>query len=259
MAEHSSLIRVEHVDRVYDDGAVTALRDINLIIRPNECAAIVGKSGSGKSSLIHIMSGCDAPTAGTVYWHDESIWRQEDWRRLRATRIGIVFQEFHLLPALTAAENVELALMGHCISAADRARRASSLLERVGLSDRARHLPTELSGGERQRVAIARSIANDPELILADEPTGNLDSANADAVVELLLNIRRDRGAALILVTHDESLAARCDWRIRLKDGAIETEQEEEATEKEEKAPAGKLRPARGTPSPARRARKRKK
>lgn len=225
MIASPSLIRVEHVHRSYDGGAVTALRDVNLTISPNDCVAIVGKSGSGKSSLIHIMSGCEAPSAGTVYWRGQPVSEQKDWRLLRATKIGIVFQDFHLLPALTALENVELALMGHGIPAGERARRASHLLGSVGLSDRAGHLPTALSGGERQRVAIARSIANDPELILADEPTGNLDSANADAVMDLLMLLRRERGVAFVLVTHDHALAARCDWRIHIKDGAIDAKE----------------------------------
>jgi len=221
MAASPSLIRVEHVRRAYDDGAVTALRDVNLAIGPGDCAAIVGKSGSGKSTLIHIMSGCEAPSSGTVFWRDQPVRGPKHWRLLRATKIGIVFQDFHLLPALTALENVELALMGHGVLAGERARRAGRLLEKVGLFDRVDHLPAALSGGERQRVAIARSIANDPELILADEPTGNLDSANAETVMDLLLTIRRERGAALVLVTHDQGLAARCDWRIPIKDGVV--------------------------------------
>jgi ABC-type lipoprotein export system ATPase subunit len=225
MAALSSLIRLEHVDRIYDDGAVTALRDINLAVYPNDCVAILGKSGSGKSSLIHILSGCDAPSSGTVYWGEAAVRQQSQWRLLRAAKIGIVFQQFHLLPPLTAIENIELALMGHGIPASERTRRAHNLLDRVGLADRARHLPTALSGGERQRVAIARSIANDPELILADEPTGNLDSASAYGVFDLLLEVRRHRGAALVLVTHNAGLAERCDRRVRIKDGAIQGEE----------------------------------
>jgi putative ABC transport system ATP-binding protein len=182
---------------------------------------ILGKSGSGKSTLIHILSGCDETTCGMVYWCDELVRDQRMWRTLRATQIGIVFQEFHLLPTLTAMENVELALMEKRISSREKKRRAAELLERVGLEARMRHLPTALSGGERQRVAIARSIANKPSLLLADEPTGNLDTANAASIMDLLLEIQQTHGTALALATHDESLAARCRRRVMLKDGQI--------------------------------------
>jgi putative ABC transport system ATP-binding protein len=215
------LIRIENVTRVFENGAVAALRGVSLSIHAGDCVAIIGKSGSGKSSLIHIMGGCDSPTSGKVYWRGEPVRDQQRWRSLRATEIGIIFQEFHLLPALTAIENVEMALMGKGISSKERRRRSAELLERVGLAARVDHLPGALSGGERQRVAIARSIANNPSLLLADEPTGNLDSANATLIVDLLLEIQQTHGTALVLVTHDEGLAARCLRRVTIKDGLI--------------------------------------
>jgi len=146
--------------------------------------------------------------------------RSAQWRKLRASQIGIVFQEFHLLPTLTAMENVELALTDGR-SSRDRQRRAAELLARVGLEARMRHLPAALSGGERQRVAIARSLANTPSLLLADEPTGNLDTANAASIMDLLLEIQQTHGTALVLATHDESLAMRCRRRVTIKDGRI--------------------------------------
>ena len=215
------LIRLENVSRTFDNGAVVALSDVRLSTYAKDCVAILGKSGSGKSTLIHILSGCDEATCGMVCWCDEPVRDQRMWRMLRATQIGIVFQEFHLLPTLTAMENVELALMEKGMSSRERKRRAAELLTRVGLETRMRHLPAALSGGERQRVAIARSIANKPALLLADEPTGNLDTANAASIMDLLLEIQQTHGTALVLATHDESLAVRCRRRVMIKDGRI--------------------------------------
>ena len=216
-----ALLRVENVHREFDGGRVQPLRGVNLTVWENDCLAILGKSGSGKSSLIHIMGGCDLPTSGQVLWRGSAVESQDAWRRLRATQIGIVFQEFLLLPALTAIENVEMALLANGMGATARRRRSEELLERVGLKDRFHHLPNALSGGERQRVAIARSIANDPVLLLADEPTGNLDSANADMIADLLLDIQRVHGTALVMVTHDPALADRCARRVTIRDGLI--------------------------------------
>jgi ABC-type lipoprotein export system ATPase subunit len=163
------VVRLENVSRNFDDGAVVALCDVSLSTYANDCVAILGKSGSGKSTLIHILSGCDEVTSGRVFSREEPVRDQRTWRKLRASQIGIVFQEFYLLPTLTAMENVELALTDGR-SSRDRQRRAAELLARVGLEARMRHLPAALSGGERQRVAIARSLANAPSLLLADEP-----------------------------------------------------------------------------------------
>ncbi len=221
MTADMPLIRAENISRLYPDGRVVALRDVTLSVDAGECIAILGKSGSGKSTLVHILGGCDTPSSGAVYWRGEAIAGQEEWRRLRACEIGIIFQEFLLLPALTAHENVEMALMGKGLSSGQRRARAGALLEKVGLGARLDHLPSSLSGGERQRVAIARSLANDPRLLLADEPTGNLDSANSQAIIDLLLDIQRAQGMALVIVTHDESIAAQCQRRVVLKDGDI--------------------------------------
>lgn len=221
MLATAQLIRLEAVSRVFDSGAVVALRQIDLRISHGECVAILGASGSGKSSIVNMLSGIDRPTSGRVYWKDHPVTSRKEWSALRANSIGIVFQEFHLLPTLTALENVEIALFGRGLSAQERRERASKSLERVGLSARQHHLPHALSGGERQRVAVARSLVNEPELILADEPTGNLDSANAAMVVDLLFELRRVGAAALVLVTHDEALARRCPRCIRVSDGEI--------------------------------------
>ena len=215
------LLRLERVERGFDQGAVVALRGVDLKIWSGECVSVMGPSGSGKSSLVQIMAGCDAPTAGRVWWRGAAMTKLADWRAVRGVEIGVVFQDYLLLPTLTASENVEMALIGRGLPAGRRRRRAGELLERVGLEARLDHLPHALSGGERQRVAIARAIANAPMLLLADEPTGNLDSASAALVTDLLFELRRVEGAALVLVTHECTLAARCPRQIRIADGAI--------------------------------------
>jgi putative ABC transport system ATP-binding protein len=215
------LIALEHVSRTFDDGSVAALQGVDLAIRSGEFVSIVGRSGSGKSSLIHVMAGLDKPSGGRVLWQGAEMADRQAWTRLRRTSIGIVFQEFLLLPTLTALENVEIAMSGTGLSAVDQKKRAVALLDQVGLGGRQSHLPFALSGGERQRVAIARSLANRPELLLADEPTGNLDSSNAAAVLELLLSLRREAAMTLVLVTHDEAVAARADRIVRVKDGHV--------------------------------------
>jgi predicted ABC-type transport system involved in lysophospholipase L1 biosynthesis ATPase subunit len=215
------LIALRRVSRFYDGGAIAALKNVDVLIREGDCVAIVGASGSGKSSLINILSGIDYPTSGHVIWEGRAIRRKKDWTWLRRLRIGIVFQEFNLIPTLTALENVELALLGRGLSAKHRYTRAGMVLGRVGLDHRPHHLVTRLSGGERQRVAIARAIVNEPKLLLADEPTGNLDSASAKAVADLLFTLREMTGMTLVLVTHDDALAARCTRQIRLRDGTV--------------------------------------
>jgi putative ABC transport system ATP-binding protein len=215
------LLMLERVSRAFDDGTIVALKSVDLAIRTGDCVAIVGPSGSGKSSVVNLMSGIDSPTSGHIRWNGEPVTSRRAWARLRRNGIGIVFQEFNLLPTLTASENVEMALIGRGVAADERRARAQGALERVGLGHRVGHLPHALSGGERQRVAIARSIVNAPHLLLADEPTGNLDSANAEVVAELLFNLQRDTGMTLVLVTHDEHLAARCTRCVRIRDGKI--------------------------------------
>jgi putative ABC transport system ATP-binding protein len=215
------LISLRGVNRLYDGGAITALQNVDLQIDAGDCMAIVGASGSGKSSLVNMLCGIDHPSSGTVLWEGRPQCTRHDWTKLRRLSIGIVFQEFNLIPTLTALENVELALFGRGLSGSRRQARAATVLEYVGLQHRINHLITRLSGGERQRVAIARAIVNAPALLIGDEPTGNLDSTSAANVAALMFRLCEDYGMTLVLVTHDEKLAARCPRRVRIKDGVI--------------------------------------
>ncbi|MGH8225819.1 MAG: ABC transporter ATP-binding protein [Gammaproteobacteria bacterium] len=205
------------------DGPLAILRDIHLSIESGEAVAILGPSGSGKTTLLTLLAGLDDPSHGEVRLFGHALGGlDEDGRAaLRAGRVGFVFQDFNLLPRLTAEENVRIALeLG---AARDAARRARTALADVGLAERARHLPETLSGGERQRVAIARAFAPEPELLFADEPTGNLDAASGARVIELLFDLRAARGATLVLATHDERLAERCTRRLHLENGKLHT------------------------------------
>jgi ABC-type lipoprotein export system ATPase subunit len=217
----SPLVSLEHVSHSFDDGRIVALRDVDLTIGEGESVAIVGASGSGKSTLILLMCGIRVPVKGRLLWRGTPVTRPEQWTELRRTEIGIVFQEFNLFATLTALENIEVAMFGTGLGRHERRRRSDAVLETVGLSKRATHLPHELSGGERQRVAIARSIINNPKLILADEPTGNLDSANAKSILDLLFELRENRGATLVMVSHEPSYARRCVRQIKIKDGQV--------------------------------------
>ncbi len=202
-------------------GTLTILHPLDLHIARGTVSAISGPSGSGTSTLLGLIAGLDAPSEGTILVDGIDITALDEDRlaKLRGTRIGFVFQFFHLLPSLTAYENV---LVPMEIARVPGARpRASALLEEVGLSGRAGHYPSQLSGGEQQRVAIARALANDPPLLLADEPTGNLDSATGHTIIELLLRIHKTRGTTLVFVTHDPELAARADVSIALRDGRV--------------------------------------
>jgi putative ABC transport system ATP-binding protein len=201
---------------------VHALRGVSLAIEPGEYVAIAGPSGSGKSTLLHILGGIDAPSSGTIALEGRRLDRLTDREltRLRLTRIGCVFQRFHLLPVLTAGENVELPMAEAGVGRAERQARVRELLEYVGLADRAVHRATQLSGGEMQRVAIARALANRPALLLADEPTGELDHDTGEEILGLFRRINRD-GATLVVVTHDERLAAQASRLIHMQDGRI--------------------------------------
>jgi ABC-type lipoprotein export system ATPase subunit len=215
------LIALDHVDQTFDNGRIVALKDISLEFGEGESVAILGPSGSGKTSMIHVMCGIRIPARGAVLWRGEPVTTLRQWTDLRRTEIGIVFQDFNLFPTLTASENLEVALFGTPLTSGQRRHRVAEALDAVDLSGRTTHLPQELSGGERQRVAIARSIINQPKLILADEPTGNLDSANSEAILNLLLDLQCMRGATLVMVSHDAEQANRCARQIDMKDGRV--------------------------------------
>lgn len=204
------------------DTQLTILQDINLEVSIGEAVSIVGASGSGKSTLLGLLAGLDIPSSGKVYLNGEDIFSlSEDGRaELRGCLLGFVFQSFQLLPVLTALENVMLPLELTGISNVRKI--ALELLGRVGLEARINHYPKQLSGGEQQRVAIARAYVTHPKLLLADEPTGNLDSSTGDQIVDLMFELNRERGTTLILVTHDESISSRCTRKIQLASGKIE-------------------------------------
>jgi ABC-type lipoprotein export system ATPase subunit len=216
----TALLRAEGLVKTYPDGDVKAVRGISLAIDAGEFVAVTGPSGCGKSTLLHLLGGLDRPDEGEVFFRSEPLARV-DLDAFRARQIGFVFQSFHLLPTLTALENVQVPMFESDRPRRERADRARRLLEEVGLSNRAHHLPRRLSVGERQRVAIARALANEPTLLLADEPTGNLDSTTQSEVLELLSRLRRDRGLTLVMVTHGTEVAATADREIKLRDGRV--------------------------------------
>jgi putative ABC transport system ATP-binding protein len=223
------MIELRGVSKTVESGGrpLTILHPLDLSIRSGEFLAIVGPSGSGKSTLLGLLAGLDAPTSGSVVIDgvDITALTEDRLARLRGEKIGFVFQFFHLVPSLTAFENilVPMELAGRRGAEA----RARGLLDEVGLADRGHHYPSQLSGGEQQRVAIARALANDPPIVLADEPTGNLDSATGRLILDLLLNVRASRGSTLVLVTHDATIAGLADARLTLRDGRpVEPEME---------------------------------
>ena len=218
------LIRTENLCKVYPDGKVNALVEMNLTIPKGEYAAIMGPSGSGKSTLLNMLGALDRPTSGEIYFEGEPLSQMRDLDGFRSRQIGFVFQSFYLLPTLSAAENVQIPMFESSLPAAERARWAMELLEAVGMAHRSRHLSPQLSVGERQRVAIARSLANEPALLLADEPTGNLDSKTAADILDLFDRLHQERDMTLISVTHSEEVANRANRLIRLRDGRIESD-----------------------------------
>jgi len=205
----------------YEGGNVAALRGVDFEIREGEFVAVVGPSGCGKSTLLQMLGSLDVPSDGLLEYRGQSIADLADPADYRSTEIGFIFQAFHLLPTFTVSENVQIPMFETGLSRKEREVRAHELLTSVGLDHRLKHFPSELSGGERQRVAIARSLANRPTVLLADEPTGNLDSENAAQVVELLLKLHRDLGMTLVLVTHDLGIAGLASRIIRMKDGHV--------------------------------------
>ena len=223
MAE--GLIVLDGVWRTYTRGQVVAVRGLTLTIERGDYLAITGPSGSGKSTLLYLAGGLDQPTQGRVLFDGSEPKLPARWTALRARRIGFVFQSFHLITGLTAAENVEIAMFGVQRSERQRKRRVAELLDRVRLNHRRDHRISELSAGESQRVAIARALANSPELVLADEPTGNLDSQTGSDVLDLLEDLRRQDGIALVVVTHDPRVAERAHRVVRLLDGQMVSEE----------------------------------
>jgi putative ABC transport system ATP-binding protein len=218
------IVEVRTVSRVFPmaAGPVTALRDVSLRIDPGEYVTVAGPSGCGKSTLLHILGCVDVPSSGDVLFDDREVssLSDADRSRLRLREIGFVFQRFFLLPMLTAWENVELPQAEAGVGRPDRRRRAAELLEWVGLAHRAHHRPAELSGGEMQRVAIARALANRPRLLLADEPTGELDQTTGEQIVALLDRVH-EQGAAVVVVTHDPAVAGRARRQLRMRDGRL--------------------------------------
>ena len=221
MTDPTPLLRAENLTKLYPDGAVRALRGVSLAIGPGESVAITGPSGCGKTTLLQLLGGLDRPSSGEVYFEGESLARL-DLDAFRACRLGFVFQSFHLLATLSAVENVQVPMFEGPWPRSERAARAADLLAEVGLAHRVHHRPSRLSVGERQRVAIARALANGPSLILADEPTGNLDSQAQADILELLARLRRERNLTIVIVTHSREVAAAADREIKMKDGRIE-------------------------------------
>jgi putative ABC transport system ATP-binding protein len=217
------MIELIGVTRVVPSGSqmLTILDSVNLVIPRGQFVAVSGPSGSGKSTLLGLIAGLDAPTSGRILLEGNDITRmsEDDLAQLRSRSLGFVFQSFHLIPSLTALENIltPLEIADH----PDAAARAKQLLEDVGLDERGHHYPSQLSGGEQQRVAIARAFSCNPSILLADEPTGNLDSRNGEHVFDLLVHMNRSRGTTLVLVTHELDLAAKADRQIHLKDGRV--------------------------------------
>ena len=217
------IIAVEHVTRSVTDstGTLTILRDIHFSLQRRESTAIVGASGSGKSTLLAIIAGLDHPTSGTVRIDGEDLFALDEDQRagLRARKLGFVFQSFQLLAHLSALENVMLPL--ELLGRPDARERAATMLQRVGLGERLKHYPRTLSGGEQQRVALARAFVVEPEVLLADEPTGSLDHATGERVMALMFEMNREHGTTLVLVTHDPLIAARCDRQLHIEAGRL--------------------------------------
>lgn len=224
------LLCARELIRSFDRGSVQALRGVNLDLPAGGLAALIGPSGCGKSTLLQILGALDRPDRGELLFDGKPVF-QQDLPAFRAREIGFIFQSFHLIPTLTALENVQIPMLAGTLPTKERRQRALDLLESVGLSGRGHHIPTRLSGGERQRVAVARSLANRPRLLLADEPTGNLDSQNSARILDLLFDVHDTHGTAMIIVTHDPVVARRVAERgtvFHMLDGVVTTQAREE-------------------------------
>ena len=221
------LLEVRDLKKSYENGAIEALRGVSLGIAAGDFLAITGPSGSGKSTLLHLLGGLDVATEGTVLFRGQSVGKSLngttciDLDTYRARWAGFIFQSFHLLPSLNALENVQVPMLGTGRHRHNREEKARALLVELGLEHRLRQFPTQLSAGERQRVAIARSLVNDPQVLLADEPTGNLDSVNSAKILEILAQIQERHGTTLVMVTHDLSIAAAAHRHVAMRDGRI--------------------------------------
>jgi putative ABC transport system ATP-binding protein len=211
---------VEHVSKAFEDGRISALDDVSLRLEPGESVSLTGPSGSGKSTLLNLIGALDRPDSGRIIVDGDAL-DGRDVAEYRATTVGFVFQFHNLIPTLTALENVQVPMLGRGLSRAERGQRARELLQEVGLALREGAFPATLSGGERQRVALARALANEPRLLLADEPTGSLDSETGTQVLQLIERLREERGATVLLVTNDDRVAATAGRRLRLLDGHV--------------------------------------
>lgn len=216
-----AVIDVRNVGRVYTDGAVKALVDVSLKINRGEYVAIMGPSGSGKSTLLNLLGALDRPSSGEIYFEGQALSGLRDLDGFRAKKIGFVFQSFFLLPTLTAVENVQIPMFETSLTSAQRIEKAKMLLDAVGMGHRVNHLPQKLSVGERQRVAIARSLANDPAVLLADEPTGNLDSKSGSEILQLFDDLHQKRGMTLVVITHSQEVGERAERVIWIQDGHV--------------------------------------
>jgi putative ABC transport system ATP-binding protein len=219
MSEGPLAIEAVGLVKTYEEGRINALNGMDIVVRQAEMVAVVGPSGCGKSTLLHLIAALDRPDSGSIRVADHNLAAEENLSHYRARHIGLVFQLHNLLPALTASENVQAPMFEVRVSARERRRKAEQLLELVGLAGKEAKRPTELSGGERQRVAVARALANEPPLLLADEPTGSLDSEAGRRILDLIETLRKERGLTVVLVTHDVGVAGRADRIVRMLDG----------------------------------------